>query len=182
MDATITIFQNIKETEAPFFREIDVILSRIKEGTSKDLIKEIRAEEDKGKRNDLKKKLPAICFSGQFNKRKDTSIVQHSGIICLDFDGYTKTKDLLQDKEKFIKNKYVYSIFVSPSGNGLKVLVKIPPDAENHGKYFNALEKEFNSSYFDRTTKNISRVCYESYDPLISVSYTHLTLPTTPYV
>ena len=107
MENTITIFQNIKETEAPFYRELNVILKRIKEGTSKDLIAEIRGEDDKNKRNDLKKKLPAICFSGKFNKRKDTSIIEHSGIICLDFDGYPKQKDLLQDKERFIKNKYV---------------------------------------------------------------------------
>ena len=170
MENTITIFQNIKETEAPFYRELNTILKRIKEGTSKDLIAQIRGEDDKNKRNELKKKLPAICFSGKFNKRKDTSIIEHSGIICLDFDGYPKQKDLLQDKERFIKNKYVHSIFVSPSGNGLKVLVRMPPDAENHGKYFNALEKEFNSNYFDRTTKNISRVCYESYDPLIYIN------------
>jgi hypothetical protein len=88
----------------------------------------------------------------------------------LDFDGYTKTKDLLEDKEKLSKNKYVYSVFISPSGNGLKVLVKIPADPENHINYFNSLEKYFNSDYFDKTSKNISRVCYESYDALIHVN------------
>ncbi|WP_216071892.1 hypothetical protein, partial [Acinetobacter baylyi] len=28
----------------------------------------------------------------------------------------------------------------------------------------------FNSPYFDKTSKNISRVCYESYDPLIFIN------------
>jgi hypothetical protein len=88
----------------------------------------------------------------------------------LDFDGYTKQKELLQDKENLSKNKYVYSVFISPSGNGLKVLVKIPADAENHTMYFNSLEKYFNSPYFDKTSKNLSRVCYESYDPLIAIN------------
>ena len=50
------------------------------------------------------------------------------------------------------------------------MLVKIPADAENHTHYFNSLEKYFNSEYFDKTSKNISRVCYESYDPLIYVN------------
>jgi hypothetical protein len=88
----------------------------------------------------------------------------------LDFDGYTKQKELLHDKENLSKNKYVFSVFISPSGNGLKVLVKIPADAENHTMYFNSLEKYFNSAYFDKTSKNLSRVCYESYDPLIAIN------------
>ena len=167
MNTQVTIFKNIKETETPFFKEVSFILKRIKEGKSKSLIKEIRKEKDKTARNDLKKNLPAICFSGKFNKRSDSSLVEHSGIICLDFDGYQKQKDMLQDKEMFINNKFVLSVFVSPSGNGLKVLIKIPSDADNHIKYFTSLKTEFDSTYFDTTSKNISRVCYESYDPLL---------------
>lgn len=167
---TVTVFKNIRETSTPFFRDIMVILNRIKEGNSKDLVKSIRALAGKTERNELKKDLPAICFSGKFNKRNDNSLVEHSGLICLDFDGYTKTKELLQDKENLSKNKYVFSVFISPSGDGLKVLVKVPPDAENHVNYFNSLEKHFNSERFDKTSKNISRVCYESYDPMIHIN------------
>ncbi len=170
MNGTITIFQNIRDTDTPFFREVHKILERIKDGASKDLVKRIRAEKRKPERNEMKKQLPAICFSGKFNKRSDSAIIEHSGLICLDFDGYTKQKELLQDKENLSKSKYVFSVFISPSGNGLKALVKIPADPENHTNYFNSLEKHFNSPYFDKTSKNLSRVCYESYDPLIHVN------------
>ena len=168
----VTIFQNIRDTDTPFFRDVRTILERIKDGTSatKDLVKKIRLEKRKPERQELKKQLPAICFSGTFNKRTDASLMEHSGLICLDFDGYTKQKELLQDKENLSKNKYVFSVFISPSGNGLKVLVKIPADEENHTMYFNSLEKYFNSPYFDKTSKNLSRVCYESYDPLIAIN------------
>ena len=172
MTHTVTIFQSIRDTDTPFFRDVHVILERIKDGAgaTKDLVKKIRLEKRKPERQELKKLLPAICFSGTFNKRTDVSLLQHSGLICLDFDGYTKQKELLQDKENLSKNKYVFSVFISPSGNGLKVLVKIPADAENHTSFFNSLEKHFNSPYFDKTSKNLSRVCYESYDPLIYVN------------
>ena len=170
MTHKITIFQNIKETAAPFHREVGLILERIKDGATKELVKKIRSEKRKPERNELKKQLPAICFSGTFNKRADSALIEHSGLICLDFDGYDKQKVLLNDKENLSKNKYVYSVFISPSGNGLKVLVKIPADAENHTNYFNSLERYFNSPYFDKTSKNLSRVCYESYDPLIHVN------------
>jgi hypothetical protein len=168
----VTIFQNIRDTDTPFFRDVHVILERIKDGAgaTKDLVKKIRLEKSKPERQELKKQLPAICFSGTFNKRTDASLLEHSGLICLDFDGYTKQKELLQDKENLSKNKYVFSVFISPSGNGLKVLVKIPADEENHTMYFNSLEKYFNSPYFDKTSKNLSRVCYESYDPLIAIN------------
>jgi succinate dehydrogenase flavin-adding protein (antitoxin of CptAB toxin-antitoxin module) len=170
MTYNITIFQSIKDTDTPFYRPVTRILDRIREGASKEIVKRIRLEKGKGERNEIKKLLPAICFSGTFKKRTDSSIVEHSGLICLDFDGYDKQKTLLQDKENLSKNKYVFSVFISPSGSGLKVLVKIPKDPENHVNYFNSLEKYFNSPYFDKTSKNISRVCYESYDPLIHIN------------
>ena len=166
----ITIFRDIKTTEQPFFRNVEFILERIKEGSSKDLIKRIRKEKDKVVINELKQQLPAICFSGKFNKRTDSSLMKHSGLICLDFDGYKKQKDLLEVKELYSKDNYVYSIFISPSGKGLKVLVKIPDDGDNHKNYFNALDEHFNSEHFDKTSKNVSRVCYESYDPLIYIN------------
>lgn len=166
----ITIFQNIKETATPFYRDVHKILDRVKSGQSKEIVKRIRQSRDKAERNELKKQLPAICFSGTFSKRADNALIEHSGLICLDFDGYQSQRDLLGDKETLTKNKYVYSVFISPSGNGLKVLVKIPADADNHTNYFNSLEKYFNSPYFDKTSKNISRVCYESFDPLIHIN------------
>ena len=170
MTSLITIFKNITEVDAPFYRDVSVALDRIKSGANKDTIKMIRSCKDKGERNEYKKLLPAICFSGQFNKRSDSSLILHSGIICLDFDDYEKKKDMLQDKETLSKDKYVYSVFISPSGNGLKVLVKIPQDPDNHVNYFNSLQKHFDSNHFDKTCKNVSRVCYESYDPLIHIN------------
>ena len=170
MTSMITIFRNIKTTDAPFYREVEGIIERIKNGASKELVKRIRLEKRKAERNELKKQLPAICFSGTFIKRNDNSIQEHSGLMCLDFDGYEKSKELLQDKENITKSPYAYSVFVSPSGRGLKVLVKVPQDIDNHIHFFNSLGRHFNNDKFDETCKNLSRVCYESYDPLIYVN------------
>ena len=170
MTHTVTIFKNIRETEAPFHRDVSVVLDRIKDGASKALVLSIRKEKNKSDRNELKKKLPAVCFSGQFNKRNDSSIIMHSGLICLDFDGYDTKKLMLSHKQQLSQDKYVYSVFVSPSGNGLKVLVRVPSDVDNHVNFFNALEKHFDSDQFDKTSKNVSRVCYESFDPLIYIN------------
>jgi hypothetical protein len=168
----ITIFKDIKDTSQPFYRPADFILQRIKDGSSKELVKKIRAAKDKDNKNKLKQGLPAICFSGTFTKRNDNSLNQHSGLICLDFDGYPSNKEMLQEKERLTKAKFTYSVFISPSGKGLKALIKIPPTPELHKSYFQSLQKYFDSDYFDTTSKNISRVCYESYDPLIYINET----------
>lgn len=166
----VTIFRSIRDTDTPFYRDIMFVLERIKDGVHKDTVAAIRAEEDKKERNTLKQKLPAICFSGEFIKRADDSIKSHSGYICLDFDGYDTKKKMLAEKKAMVSDPYVFSVFISPSGKGLKTIVKIPKDAENHKRYFDALKAHFSSDYFDTTSKNVSRVCYESYDPKIHIN------------
>ena len=60
----ITIFKDIKDTSQPFYRPVDVILQRIKDGASKELVKKIRNTKDKEQRNKLKQNL--ISFFGVF--------------------------------------------------------------------------------------------------------------------
>lgn len=166
----VTIFKNIRETYTPFHRDVSFVLERIRTGKNKERVCSIRDESDKVKRNELKKDLPAICFSGTFSKRSDDAIIEHSGLICLDFDGYETTELMLDEKSRLEQDRYVMSVFISPSGNGLKVIVKIPADTENHKRYFDALGEYFGSEQFDISTKNVSRVCYESYDPEIHIN------------
>jgi hypothetical protein len=166
----VTIFRNIKEISVPFHKDVLDILVRIKDGKTKDLVRKIRLEKDKETRNKLKQDLPAICFSGKFSKRDDGSLIKHSGLICLDFDNFPSHAEMLAKKEELSADQYTFSVFVSPSGNGLKVLVKIPDNPEKHKSFFNALENYYDCEQFDKTSKNISRVCYESFDPTIYVN------------
>ena len=171
----VTIFKDLSKTNTPFYRSIDIILDRIKTGTSKELIAAISAESDKKKRNELKAKLPAICFSGTFSKRNDNSLLEHSGLICLDFDNYTNAVEFAADVEKYRADKYTFSLFISPSANGFKMLVKIPPDADNHKNYFDALAEYYDNTHFDVTSKNVSRICFESYDENIYINKNSLS-------
>lgn len=168
--SNITIYKDIWSVSTPFYREIDFVLDRIKNGSNKQTIELIRNEKDKEKRNKLKEKLPAILFSGVFQHRSVSGIKEHSGFICLDFDKYDNNKLLLKDREKLIKDKYTYALFTSPSGDGLKVLVKIPNEIDKHKDYFLALEQHYNSEHFDKSCKDVSRVCYESFDSDIYIN------------
>lgn len=166
----ITIYKNLFTVSTPFYRDIDFALDRIKTGKSKELVLSIRKEKDNEKRNKLKEQLPAICFSGTFTNRSISGLKEHSGFICLDFDKYESRELMKVDRDKLEKDKFTYSLFTSPSGDGLKVIVKIPSNPEKHKDYFIALEKHYNSDNFDISCKDVSRVCYESFDENIYVN------------
>ena len=169
MTGKITIFKNITSTATGFNRDPTVIFDRIRSGNSKELISRIRLCEEKGEANDLKKTLPSICFSGTFSRRCAEGLIKHSGLICLDFDHLGDQFQAWRDTLTAWEN--TYAIFTSPSGKGLKVLVKIPPVAEDHKAYFDAIAEHWDCEFFDKNTSDVSRVCYESYDPDIYINH-----------
>jgi len=83
----------------------------------------------------------------------------------LDFDGYQSKSALNKDLKVITQSEYTYCAFISPSGDGIKVIVKVPPSIDSHKGYFQTLMKHYDNPHFDKATGNISRVCYESYDP-----------------
>lgn len=162
----ITVFANVRDVENPFYKEIDDVLNDIKTGSNKTYIEKIRKELDKEKRNKLKSNLKSICFSGEFSYRSAKNCIKHSGFACLDFDE-VEEPDVLRDSLQ--GNDYIYSAFISPSGNGVKAIVKFPPSIKDHKKYYEAICETFETK-LDTQTKDVSRVCYESYDPELFIN------------
>jgi hypothetical protein len=154
----ITIFKNIFSKE-PHHITVEMALNRILRGQSEAQIAEIRKTLDKQKSSKLKANLPSVCFSGRFGKdRKDDQLEKHSGFIVLDFD---EISDLREKQTEIISHPFVYACWVSPSGNGLKALIKIA-DGSKHREHFQALQEIFPE--IDKSGINVSRVCYESSD------------------
>lgn len=156
---TCTIFKNIYSKE-PHYIGIGEALERISKGRSRSLVEEIRVTLDKDKAASMKANLPSVCFSGKFGiDRKDEQLIEHSGFMVLDFDA---VEDLRNRQSEIISNDFVYACWVSPSGKGLKALVRIAK-GEKHREHFQALQEVFPD--IDRSGINPSRVCYESFDP-----------------
>jgi hypothetical protein len=166
----VTIFNDLFITDTPFFKDIDDVLATIKNNPNKDAILKIRSVKDKEKRNKLKQKLKCVCFSGEFSKRKAINIVKHSGFVCLDFDDVGTLEDAGILRDSLSGNEYVYSAFISPSGNGVKAIVPVPAEINNHKKYYEALCETFDTD-LDEKTKDVARVCYESYDPELFINH-----------
>jgi len=160
----ITIFKNIFSKE-PNYISIEVALKRIQDGKSRKTVEEIRNTLDKEKANKIKLNLPSVCFSGKFGAdRTDAQLLKHSGFIVLDFDDIF---ELREKQTEIISNPFVYACWISPSGNGLKALVKIA-NGTKHREHFQALQEVFPE--IDRSGINVSRVCYESYDTEIYIN------------
>jgi len=160
-----TVFKDLfKSTDVPYHVPVQKVVERIRAGKSKQLIDLIRKEKDGKKRNELKKQLPAILFSGVFSERNDNSCKEHSGLMVTDFDKFPED-EYSQVWESIIKNPHTVIAFRSPSGF-IKAVIRIPSCTKlEHPKYFTAFNDEFKLPYWDRTNSNISRVCYESFDP-----------------
>ena len=154
----ITIYQSVFKKDEPHYLSPLQALHRIRSGKSQPLVDLVRGG-DKSKKTDL----PIVLWSGLFTERKDESLHEHSGLIVLDFDhlDVNKTKPILASDD------HVYACWVSPSGDGLKVLVKIK-FPERHRDQFRGLEMYFKKQYnleVDPSGINESRACFESYDP-----------------
>jgi len=158
----VTIFRDIKDIQGATTIALRQALHRIRDGASRERIDEIR----QGNKT-LKDQLPVVCFSGEFSSRKDSDLKEHSSLIILDFD-YVDVSDT---KAKLAGDDHILSCWTSPSGQGVKALVRIT-NPERHRDHFRALRAYFDKKYgldVDKSGINESRACYESYDSEIVI-------------
>jgi hypothetical protein len=121
INGKVSIYKDFNDLQG---HQISVLgaLERIWTGKSKALVEKAREAKTKKEADELKKKLPAVCFSGTFSKRKDSELLEHSGYIVLDFDNVT---NITQKRNELCAIRHITAVWLSPSGKGLKALVQI---------------------------------------------------------
>ncbi|MBQ8445971.1 MAG: PriCT-2 domain-containing protein, partial [Opitutales bacterium] len=89
-----------------------------------------------------KSTLPQVCAYGVFNdRRKDENLFTRSGFIVLDYDGKDNTgTDFSKLRSRLAKLPFTLAVFTSPSGNGLKALVRVPDGASDEAALHAAAE------------------------------------------
>jgi hypothetical protein len=149
---------------------IGTVLEGIRVGRWATKVEEVRTTLAKaGKRaaDEVKKTLPAVTFSGVFSGgHRADQLASHSGVLCLDFDGLNG--NLSDVRSKLAGDPLCFALFTSPSGAGLKLLMKIPADAAEHGRTFDEAAAHFLERYgvtADKSCRDTSRFCFMSYDP-----------------
>ena len=146
--------------------QLEDIRNWIVEGKGKfaETIKSIRATNDEDRQSELKRSLPAVMFSGTFRKRSSKELIQHSGLICMDFDG-VEHPDQVIDNMRF--DPHLALAFISPRGNGVKAVFCIPEDSEQAAAFETV--RDYCATMYDleadESGKDISRLCFLSIDP-----------------
>ncbi|MFI8604226.1 BT4734/BF3469 family protein [Cellulophaga baltica] len=145
-------------------------LKDIKEGKYKSIIEKCRFftnNKDYDSYKTLKIKLPIVTFCGTFKKgRKLENLDVYNNIMILDID-HIDLSVLSDIKDKLTNDKHIYAVWLSPSNEGLKALVKIDSKPEEHKSSFNSLKVYFKGKYdiiLDNSGSDVTRLCFVSYD------------------
>jgi hypothetical protein len=154
-------------------------IASIKGNQHKKLVAEIRerfqraisrgVDYSKAKRvvDSQKKKLPSVSFAGILPMRGKDSTPQFTGLLQADLD-------LLGDRLPEIRatlrdDPHVYALFVSPTGEGLKAIYRVPI-CKNEAEYkmafaaVSARVQDLTGVEIDKL-EDFTRLCFASHDP-----------------
>jgi hypothetical protein len=133
-------------------------------------LRRILAHEDKAAYDRAKAQLPAVTFAGTFApSRGNAHLQQHSGIVHGDLDHLDDPQSV---RGALSRDPCTLYMFISPSGQGVKVGVYVPIVADDaaYKHVWNSVSVVYEQRYgvrWDGTGKDVSRLCYVSYDPLL---------------
>jgi putative DNA primase/helicase len=164
--ANVSVFDNAFGA-SPRTVSLESVISDIRLERYAEQVKALRdllnaGDEDGYKRG--KRGLPVFTLSALCSDRK--TLVSHSGLIQADLDKLNGS--LLEIRDRIKADPHVAGGFVSPSGTGLKVAVRVPASQECHGESFQAVERYIAEAYgaeIDKACKDPLRLCFFSSDP-----------------
>lgn len=107
--------------------------------------------------------MPAFTPSGKFvGGRKLEFLTEYSNFIILDIDKLSAA-ELQNAKHLANQSEFTFASFISPSGNGLKILVKIDTPKAEHKETFlkvQAYYEEILKLEIDKSGKDLTRLCF----------------------
>lgn len=162
-----SVYQDTFDRNSQVYISVETVLSWIKNGKFKSSIDKIRETANDTYRKQLKSNLVSVAFSGTFSKRTDDAIMDYNHIIVIDIDDKDEYK-LNTAIILFESHPNCLSYFKSPSG-GLKALFLVDSEVKHHNTFaFDQVRKLIETETkcsVDPSGRNISRLCYVSYDP-----------------
>lgn len=147
---------------------VEDVYNLIRCGRYRERTERLRALTDAKERRALKaRSLDYVTFSGVFGYRMATSIREHSGLICLDFDHVRNMERLWEGLKG---EDGLRLMFHSPSGDGIKAVFAVEGvrNAEEHLAAFVRLRTYVMVRYgveADGSGKDVCRACFLCFDP-----------------
>ncbi|MCE6987465.1 BT4734/BF3469 family protein [Dyadobacter sp. CY323] len=145
------------------------VIDWIRDGQYSQQVADVRKAGSKKEAEFYKKQLDFVTFSGIFSpSRLEASLVSHSGLMAIDFDN---NPDPVMLKLQLQTDPYVTAVFLSPSGKGVKAVIKVKDSArhkETHADvayYFNNVYRLTDKEKVDLSGSDTTRACFISHDP-----------------
>ena len=164
----VTIFKNFNEVVE--HKSLLTILEEIKTGKYRHAIVYLRKSLSENKQeayDKAKKSLPAFTPSAKFvGGRKLEFLAEYSNCLILDIDKLS-VADLQNASHLANQNEFTFASFISPSGNGLKILVKIDTPKTEHKETFLLVQEHYEKLLnleIDKSGKDVTRLCFYSSD------------------
>jgi len=170
--SSISLFRNVASVTNPENFDIVEYLEKTRDGEWEDIVTQCRNIKDKEKRDAFKQKMPTATLSGLFDYRSDDKLVSHSGFISMDLDHVDNLNGM---RDALQKDRYVFSVFMSTSGDGLRVIFKI--ESNKHREAFKALSQYIYENYghpCDPNGINVSKPYVVSFDPYLYLNYNNV--------
>ena len=150
---------------------VQTMLDGIRSGKWGGQIKRLRATPyDSEEFSKRKRSLPAFMLSATTNSgHKAADVKQHSGLLQLDVD-HVGAGHAASMRDRLGEDRHILAAWISPSGTGVKAIMRIPADVEQHKAAFEAAADYMRESYgvaIDKACKDVCRLCYVSHDPEI---------------
>ncbi len=127
----------------------------------------LRAIKDEEAQKKFKReKLPYVTFSGTFSRRSDDGLLSPSGLIALDLDNIGENSDIKEIQKRIREHCEPALMFVSPRGNGLKVVFAVDINEGEHAEYFIAINELLQKTIsvpvnvIDKAAKAVSQACF----------------------
>ncbi|MEI6750268.1 MAG: VapE domain-containing protein [Bacteroidota bacterium] len=164
----VSVFHNFNEVSENM--ALPVVLEQIRDGRFKSRIEQLRSLLNDGKKKEYdkqKKSLPAFTPSATFEGgRKPEFLVQYTGVLVLDLDKlHVKLVQAIKTAASEIP--FTYACFISPGGNGLKILVRTDSRQVFHKQAFEQVKEYYEQllgQSIDPSGKDITRLCFFSWD------------------
>ncbi|WP_340104155.1 BT4734/BF3469 family protein [Rhodohalobacter sp. 8-1] len=108
-----------------------------------------------------------VTFSGQFNERSKDGIMTPSPYVCVDLDKIVEPTSVLEKVKK--DPEYPLTMgFISPSGNGIKLVYRVDTSKGTHKEYYTMFSNHLSQQYgleVDFSPSSVVSACYLPHDP-----------------
>jgi hypothetical protein len=160
------------------------ILYKIRNGEWTQKVADLRKTRMLGEQeySDAKKYLPAFMASmSSKGGSKAQDILSHSGLLQIDIDKLGADR-AASARDQLGKDRHIVAAWISPSGEGVKALMRIPASGDDHEAAFLSAEKYVADRYnytIDKSCKNVNRNCFVGADPHLVFNFAAEILPIT---